>query len=237
MGDLSGLAYNENATFSFQEKNDSQVLVGFTYETDEQGGEPITYNFGLKYEWEEESEKIPHLGKIPDNLILESKGPWEIEKEGTFLYQIDAKGSGLRFKSVPDSLSIDEKSGVLSLNTLNFENDEYLYYIVVDDEYGNERVMPLVINVNVKKDGAGIMQPIPQLTAKVGTLYEYQIKLENDQDGPFLFSCDDPLVKIDNTTGLISFIATQDDIGLHSVRIDVQNNKGRTWQRVNLVVK
>ena len=66
--------------------------------------------------------------------------------------------------------------------------------------------------------------------------FYYKVKATNPSGGPLLFVSYSYLFDIDKKTGEINFTPTEDDIGVHSVRVDVENEDGRTWERFDLEV-
>lgn len=147
VGDLSAAAYEGNDELGFKQFGDSgnEVLVTFSYD-DKLKAEPLNYNFALLFGWELEEAEV-EIGT--PSLQLFRLPEWEITTPGTHTFQVQAAGEELVYDTDPDSLPIDTKTGVITLNADDFPNDRYLYYVIVTDVYEQRAVGPFIINVNI----------------------------------------------------------------------------------------
>lgn len=231
-GELSAAAYEEDFGFGFTQVNEkgSDVLITLSYERLKD--EPLQYNFALLFDWTLGSEQV----KIAEPSLQLLRIPeWNITTPGIHTLQINAAGESLSFRTDPKSLPIDAKTGVITINTEEFPNDEYLYYVIVNDAE-QEIAAPVLININANDGKLPIMKAIGKQTAKAGEKFYY--KVEAAQQGELLlFTSDSYLFDLDKKTGEISFTPTDEERGIHSVRIDAENEFGKTWQRFELEIK
>ena len=241
MGELSSYAYEKDFGFGFKQFGDSgaEVLVDFSYD-EELNPEPLIYSFILYFNWTEPVEEAELSGEEDAIINLESIPAWNIDQPGIHTYQVKALGEGLTFHTDPRSLSIDPKTGQVTIDKNEFPNDEYLYYVLVSDQYGHETVGPMFVNVNVNGGTLPIIKKIAKQTAKIGEEFNYKIEVLNagkNVENILSFTTDSYLFDLDKKTGEIKFIPQPEDKGLHSVRVDVENEFGKTWQRWELEIK
>ncbi len=240
MGELSSYAYENEFGFGFKQFGDSgaEILVDFSYD-EKLKPEPLIYSFILYFNWTEPVEEA-ELSKDDAILDLESIPAWNIDQPGTHTYQVKVLGEGLTFRTDPRSLSIDPKTGLVTIDASEFPNDEYLYYVLVHDQYGHEAISPMFINVNVNDGTLPVIKPIARQAAKIGKEFNYKIEVLNagkNGENSLSFTTDSYLFDLDKKTGEIKFIPQPEDEGLHSVRVDVENEFGKTWQRWELEIK
>lgn len=237
-GTLSTLAYQRNYKFSFRQLSDdgSKVMVSLTY-LERLGTSLLVYNFALNYDWTDLGQQLENVSEEEAPLQLNFMDEWNITQSGIAYYQVEALGEGLTFRAEPNTLPINAETGLITLDTANLANDEYLYYIEVADRAGRKTRGPLIINANVNDGDLPIIQPIGKLSAKVGQQFNFTPKILNPSKGPFTFYSESYLFNINSTNGEIKFIPAKDKIGVHSVRIDVNNSFGKTWQRWKLEIK
>lgn len=231
-GDLSYLAYENNFDFGFNQFGDegNEVLVTLSY--DQLRERPLNYNFALNFDWVLDSQEI-EIGE--PSLQLKTIPEWHITEPGTRTLQIEAVGEGLTYHG-DSGLAIDENSGLVKIETKDFANDQYLYYVTVKDELGREEGGPLLIKVNINSGNFPMIEKIRNQTAKVGEEFMMRVNVENP--GNLLqFTDESFLFDIDSKSGLITFTPKEEDKGLFSVRIDAENEFGRTWQEFNLEIQ
>ena len=212
----------------------SNVVVDVTYQ-EQLKKEPLIYSFVLHYDWTNLEEE-PIIQAEPPLQLRELNG-WNITTPGIHTYSVEAVGTNLTFAIQPEDLIIDTRSGVITLDTNEYPNDEYLYYVRVIDGVGRSVIGPLLINVNVNEGNKPLMEPIHSKTVSVGEEFVYTANILNKEQGPFTFTTDTLLFNITGATGEIRFTPTEEDKGVHSVRIDAENKFGTTWQRWELVIK
>lgn len=246
IGKVSEIAEEQNFYYGFQQFGEfgEDILFNLIYDEGLEE-EPIIYSFSLHFDWEEEpkiSEQLPsELGSfgLDKSFFIGIKylEEWNISLPGIFTYQVEAEGEGLTFSMDPDSLPIDSKSGLITVNTNEFPNDEYLYYVLVENILGLNAVAPFLININVNQGNLPIIQRIPNQEAGVGEEFKFRVNVTNRHTDDLVFTSESDLFEINKTTGEISFMPLKDQIGIHTARVDVENNLGRTWQRWEVEIK
>ncbi len=237
IGELSSVSYKNDDEFGFLQYGDfgSDILVDLFYEIPLKES-PLMYEFALNFNWEELEENIT-LPKIsPSLVVVPNVAPWKIISPGIKTFQIIAEGENLIYSAEPDSLEIDSQTGIITLDPSEFENDEYLYFIRVEDLNGNYIDVPLQIHINVNDGSLPVIKPIPDQNISVGENLLYNVETLYD-NGNVTFSTDSYLFDIDQVTGLMNYTADKFDIGTHSIRVDATNEFGNTWQRWELVIK
>ncbi|MEK6969817.1 MAG: hypothetical protein AABW48_05305 [Nanoarchaeota archaeon] len=241
IGKLSSAVYEQEDAFGFKQLGEtgSEVLVDLIYDT-KYTDEPIVYSFALNFDWADLSQEQEGLGLAglkteEPTFQLKPLSEWNINAPGIHALQVEAIGESLLFETDSASLPIDPRTGIITVNTADFPNDEYIYFIKVSDGYGRETTSSLIINVNVNNGLLPVIEPIEKQTIKVGEEFQYKVNVLNT--GNLLhFTSQTYLFSIDEKTGEIKFKPTQDDLGVHTIRIDVENEFGRTWQRWELEV-
>ncbi len=237
LGKLSSTVYEKNDDFEFKQlgESGSEVLIDLIYDT-EYKEEPIVYSFALYFDWADLSKEPEEIKTIEPTFQLKPLPEWNISTAGVHTLQAEARGESLLFEeSDSNDLLVNPRTGLITLNTADFPNDEYLYYLKVSDGYGHETTGSLVINVNINDGTLPVMEPIKKQTLKVGDEFQYKVKVLNT--GNLLqFTSQTYLFNIDEKTGEIKFKPAAEDIGVHTVRVDVENEYGKTWQRWELEV-
>ena len=243
VGELSSKAYEKNFGFGFKQADDADqnILISLSYPL-KTSTEPLIYNFAAQFKWapgdlseteEIKAEETETSGVT--SLQLFSIPSWNITSPGVHTFQVNAKGEDVTFKTDdPDNLLIGTKTGVITLSTENFPNDEYLYYVGVNDAFNRSVITPLYININVNAGNLPIIAPIEKQKAKVGEEFRYRVEVANPEG--LLFTTDSYLFGIDKKSGEIKFTPKQEDRGTHSVRINVENDYGKTWHRFELEI-
>ncbi len=239
VGSLSSLSYEHNYLLDFTQQGDlgSEVLVSLTLDENLKE-DPLVYNFGLLYDWEEQSVEIEAQEPIVEELTLSHMEPWSINQEGVHTYQLEAQGENITFEADTDSFDLDQTSGLISLDTANFVNDEYWYFIRVRDAYNREVTAPLYININVNNGHLPQIESIGTLNAIVGEEFMNQVFVSNNPDNlPLFFDDTYSQFPINRQTGVLELVPTEEMVGTYSLRVDVENEFGRTWERFELVVE
>lgn len=232
LGKLSSAVYEKDDDFDFKQlgESGSEVLVDLIYDTKYEE-EPIVYSFALNFDWADLSQEQEEIKIAEPAFQLKPLPQWNITSPGAHTLQIDAIGESLLFgEGDSNDLSVDPRTGLITLNAADFPNDEYLYYIKVSDGYGQETTESLVINVNVNDGLLPIIEPIQKQTLTAGEEFQYQVKVLN-AGGLLRFTGETYLFNINEKTGEIKFTPTAEDLGIHTVRIDAENEYGKTWQR------
>lgn len=241
IGEFSSQAYEKNYGFSFKQFSDSggDVLVDLTYDENLKE-EPLIYRFAMRFDWpadETAAEAVPKPSTAYELAIELKRLPeWNISSFGIHHLQVEALGEGLSYETSPGSLDINQNTGLISLNTNNFPNEEYLYYVKITDLFGQEIMAPLIINVNANDGTLPAIKPISKQTAKAGEEFSCQVEVLNATK-PILFSTNSYLFNIDKKTGEIKFTPTKENIGIHSIKVEAENEYGKTWHKWQLEIK
>jgi hypothetical protein len=236
VGKLSTLSYENSADYKLTQFDDlgSDVLIDLYFD-DVPESESLVYSFALSFPWEEKFVEPKEI--LSPTWGLNRIPIWNITKSGIEQLQINAFGDGIKYSIDPDSLSINENTGMITLNTADFPNDEYLYYVIIENSDGDSLSGPLEINVNVNQGNKPMIKPINQQKVNVNEKFTLQVEVENiDKSKILVYSTDSYLFDIDKKTGLMEYTPGLDDVGIHSIRVDVENEFGSTWQRWELVV-
>ncbi len=248
MGELSSSANEKDFEFGFQQfgEGGEKVLVDLNFDEGLKE-EPIVYSFALYFDWPEyaEPEEIEikeikridpeTLQEIENNpLILRRMLDWNITTPGIHTYQVEASGEELKYLVDPISLKIDQE-GVITLDTNEFPNDRYLYYVIATNNLGQKVSGPLIINVNANDGSFPVIKSVEKQFATVGEEFYYQMETESDE--LVFFDTNSYLFDIDKQTGEITFTPLKGDEGIHSIRVDVENKFGRTWERWELEIE
>lgn len=235
VGDLSALAYDYNFSFGFDQyyEDGQDVILSLGFEEYEE--QPLIYSFALNYDWvlnksqeKIEFEPILFLDKIPE---------WNITSPGAHQYHLSANGYGVNFSADTNDFLLDPKIGRITLETKNFPNDEYWYLITVTDIFNNSLSGPLYLNINVDNEKVPQLAQIEKQTAAAGKEFYYKVQAINPLPGPVLFTSKSYLFDINKKTGEISFTPSAGERGVHTVRVDVENEYGRMWERFELEIR
>jgi hypothetical protein len=234
IGDLSTLSYQKDYEFRVKQnhENEGDAIIDLHFSD---FLEPLTFSFGMNYDWILPEAHLQEPQEIP--LIVIFNNTWDINTSGMWEKEIITIGEGLIFSIDSTDLEINLITGKLKVNTENFENDEYLYYIKVEDNKGQSVMTPIYLNINVNLDNYPIIREIEDQITKSGEEYEYNVEIENNNTELILFTTTTDLFEINKQTGKISFTPTELDKGIHSVRVNAENEYGKTWQRWELKIE
>ncbi len=241
VGSLSKLAYFGNYDFNFGhiENEDNIILISYLFE-EELWDKPLLINFGLLFdEIEVENNDLDFLYDN-DLDILDLWDPdifeWNVVNSGVSFFKIPVDGINYSVEPISSMLEIDSSSGIISLFGDELINDNYLFYIDVEDEFGVIQVYVLVINVNIDHDGD--FPKFIQLEKQeviVGEEFRQYIELDNPTEETVFF-VQSSFISINSSTGQMSFLASEDLVGEYTIRIDAVNQLGSNWMSFELEV-
>ncbi|MBI2145889.1 hypothetical protein HYU22_00940 [Candidatus Woesearchaeota archaeon] len=235
MGKLSSVAAENNFDAFFNTFNESKVVVDLVFR-EPLKSDPLIYSFTLGYDWGNlRSEEELQIAAAPLQLIFPPA--WNIAQPGIHTFKIEAVGAGVTFETEPNDLPINPATGVITVNTRDFPNDEYLYYVQVRDNENRTVKAPIIINVNANPGNYPVLNQITVGNVSAGKELVYKVQPRNKETGPFLFTTDSTRFTINKATGEIKFTPTRNDIGPQTMRIDVENKFGRTWVRWEFEVR
>ena len=247
VGSWSNLAYRNNYSFSYTQFGNLGSEIFISLEYDPILDDPLFFNLGLQYAWDDLDESVSSQSSFNFNNTLSEEElaelfyvfdfeEVEINYSGVHNFQIEANGINLTYELDTESISISE-NGLVSFDTSIFENGEYLYYVKVNDYKNSSVIVPLMFNINVDLGGYPKIESPIDLVAVVGEEFELIINVSNTENyNELYFSSDSYLFEINKQTGLIKFIPEIYDVGFHSIRIDVENMYGLSWVRFGLEV-
>ena len=239
VGQLSTLSYFNNFDYDVEQFGDdgSEVLVAIKFDDDLFDGDLI-YNFGLNFDWELQDVDLYDNEKIIPELRLFKISPIDINEHGIYQFPIEAQGEGLTFDLDTEIINIDSQSGVIEINTDNLINDEYWIFVKVTDIYNQEIMAPLYLNININDGSLPIIEEIDAVFAKVGENFSYKVTVNNPEQNDYLLFLDENSVfPIGLKEGTINLLPTEEMRGNYSIRVDVENQNGVTWERFNLIIE
>jgi hypothetical protein len=224
---VGGLSYglidsDAHLEISDSEKEEGVVMISLKIPPNE-----IPLNFLLNFDYG--SVENLNATESESNFSLIFDSDWTITTSGIHKKQIEATGDGLVYSLDTEDFSISQ-TGEITLDTNGFPNDESIYYVSVENKYGEGSSGPLYLKINIQGDGLPeIKNPLSVETA-VKKSFVYQIESVNTDT----FTSETYLFDI-SETGLINF--TPQESGEHSIRINAINEKGLSWIRWDLIVK
>jgi hypothetical protein len=232
---LSELAYDNDYEFEFSQPNveSSQILLSFEYPQQE-NDDVINYNFAMNFNWQDESTDELEIEETNYPTINNIK-PWFIVTPNTNTIQINATGENLYYELDNSDFTIDQ-NGLISLDSTQFTNDEYLYYVRVTDENDRTAIAPLYINININDGNQPIIKPLNITSIFFNQTQNLTLEITNKNKGPFIFTSDSQIVDLNNQSGQFTLIPNKDTIGINSVRFNVENEFGLTWYRFDLEI-
>jgi len=203
--------------------------------------DPFIYRSAIKFNWdniEYDENSIIEKGDFEDTRLfsINKMEEWNITSPGTYTYQVDATGENLIYEMQPETQIINSETGLITINTNDFPNDIYQFYITVKDGSGNIRQAPIIININTNDGSLPIIRPTIDQKVKVLQDYKYKVEISNIESGPFTFNTESYLLNINNTSGEILFKPRSIDVGNHEIMVFVENEHGETWTLWNLEV-
>ena len=145
----------------------------------------------------------------------------------------DADGDTLTYSLVgnePGSMSIDSTTGFLTWNFPTPEGNQFDIVVRVEDGKGASFEQSYTLNVVAQQTNqTPEFTSSPRLTITSGQTYYYQASA-NDADGDALTYALTPGqypagMTIDPMTGLVTWVTDADDVGTHSVRIEVTDGR------------
>ncbi len=223
MGELSKL--NDVVKY---EQYENDIVIDVEYEED------ITLNFVVNLNLEEDGPLID-IEEIQPPVSISYITPVDYTKAGVYKYKINAAGINLRYETSPNDLPINQ-DGEITIDTNLFPNNEYLYYVKVIDEDNQSSYAPFLFSTNINKGNLPVMKKIGSLKAKIGEEFTHQILTLNTNEETY-FTSDSYLFEINNKTGEIKFTPSEEDRGVHSIRINAENDISKTWQRWSLEIE
>jgi hypothetical protein len=178
---------------------------------------------------------------INDPPSLDYISNWQLTEDEIFFLAVTASdidlGDSIAFMDNTTLFDIDKDSGLISFTPTNEDVGTYLVNISVVDEYSGfdyQTVFFKVENVNDPPD----LDFIFDYEATEDALFTLTITASDvDLDDSITFHDDTALFEIDEETGVISFTPTNEDVGMHVVKISVMDEEGaEDYQEVTFTI-
>ena len=135
-----------------------------------------------------------------------------------------AYGNGLTFYDDSELFDIDEHSGTITFSPTKEDVGSEIVIVRVMDEQGHIEEVSFVVEISDLTASEIEIDPLPYLTAFVGTPFTHFINVETDEQ--VYFSDDSNLFEIDVNTGEISFMPTSSKVGEHIFEVTVLDSSG-----------
>ena len=225
--DNDNLTFYDNSSFiNITYVNITTSKINFTPTADNAGNHTI--NISVSDANSNDSQIV--LFVINNNTApdLSTIGNYTFEEDSLFILQINATDNN------NDSLSFDHNSTILNFTTVNStsvminftptQQDVGLHWInfTVNDS-------PLVdfevvfFNITFLNDTPYFDYPIPNLSATVAVLFYYDVNATDEENDSLTYSDNSTIFNISNSTGMINFTPTADQIGNYSTNISVSD--------------
>ena len=217
--------YYEYIPFGEQQ---NEILVQVYYPVPVQE-EDFVLSFVLLYDWDELHAEQEHNSSQEPGLIMSEMEDWHIVFPGVHTYQVSAEGEGISYEVSPNTLDVDPSTGLITLDSSEYSNGVYLYFIKVSDIYNKSTQAPLLINLNVNDGSLAVLRPFTHNSFTVGDTVELTLSVENPEQGPYTYSAETSLFDINSESGEFDFVPTKYDLGPHQIYFTVENEHGLTW--------
>ncbi len=208
----------------------SELLVNVYYPVRGQTDD-FVYSFALSYDWGTLESNL-NLTDDEDSVspvILYNLEDWDVVDYGLQYYQVEAKGDNLVYVVSPETLDIDSESGLITLDSSDYSNAAYLYFIRVTDSENRSVEGPLLININVNEGDLAIFEEFENSTFSVGDTINMTLSVSNEEYGPYYFTAETGLFDIDKQSAEFSFEVSSDELGSHQVYFSAENENGVSW--------
>jgi subtilisin family serine protease/PKD repeat protein len=162
-------------------------------------------------------------------IIEEIEVPIEAKEDHLFILKInatDAEGDRITFTDNTELFEIDPISGLIEFTPINDDVGINEATINVSDDDGASSTIILIINIVNENDPPILEEIDPQIAVEDQTYSLTIVASDLDVDDILTFSDDTELFDIDQSTGTISFIPTNDQVGTYLVSITVQDAEG-----------
>jgi hypothetical protein len=149
-----------------------------------------------------------------------------------YQYQVqasDADGDPLTYALTiaPPFLSINSSTGLITGTPVVSNVGQHTVIVDVNDGKGGHGTQSYTLSV-VQGNRAPRIVSLPEETAFIGRLYQYQVRASDDDGDPLTYTLGaaPAFLAINASTGLISGTPSVTDIGQHTVALDVNDGKG-----------
>jgi len=224
IGFISALSEYEDFVFETLDFEDDTILFSLIFPQGNESEDAIVFNYLSKYDWSE--LEVPYtevsMAPIPAfNMIAPT----------TIKHQVNATGNDLTFSDNTDLFDINPKTGLISFNTIGWDNGNYSFIIRAEDPEGNYDIQMMDVKIGVPKK-APVVEPMENLSAVVGQQFYYQVQAQDPSSTYLTFKDHTNLFDIDEFTGEISFTPTQP--GYYIIKIEVMNEQDNVFEYMKL---
>ncbi len=214
IGHVSVAAHTNNFNFELSYLDDDDVFYTYTFEDYLLDTEPYTFIFGCRYDWAhlkpgapeidiEAIDQYCYVGDVCsyDLNIYEEEIVFE---DYTELFEISTDGT---IEFIPKQKDVGKHNILVKANT----ND------------GGEKHISFELEIIPLNSAPEIIEIVDK-TAKVGQPYTHQVVAVDEDDDEVIFIDDTELFDI-SLNGLIEFVPSEEDIGLHVIGISASDGK------------
>jgi uncharacterized protein (TIGR03790 family) len=170
-----------------------------------------------------------NVSNVNDDPVIISTPLTSINEDESYFYDVDAEdedaGDTLLYSLdlKPQGMTIDEATGEISWLPTNVDTGEIEVIVNVTDSSGAFVQHKFTISVYNTND-APILDFIGDLTAYEDLLFEFRVTGSDEDIGDELdYSDNSDLFQVDEDSGLISFVPSNDDVGVYTIRITVKD--------------
>jgi PKD repeat protein len=205
---------------------DDGVYTVFLTITDDDGGTGTDNTIAIVY------NRPPNIEPIDI--------PIEAREDHLFTLKInasDGEGDTVTFTDNTELFEIDPISGLIEFIPTNDDVGINEATITASDDDGSTATIILLINIANENDPPILEQVGPQIAVEDQTYSLTIIASDIDANDVLTFSDDTYLFDIDRNTGAVSFVPTNEDVGIHLVTIDVIDAEGANdWETLTFTV-
>jgi len=127
----------------------------------------------------------------------------------------------------PSGMTIDEVTGIVSWLPAMSQIGPNNVTLIVEDGRGGVATQMFTISVTAINHSP-LITSVPETTAYVNALYQYDVNASDPDGDPLVYSLTTfpSEMAIDGSTGLISWVPTDSQVGLNDVVVEVNDNRG-----------
>jgi hypothetical protein len=178
----------------------------------------------------------PRISNLPEITIDEDTTGTNLLNLSSYTYDPDTieLEFTIQKNNNPDcNITIIENNNIMVIPAQNWNGRSTVELQVYDG--ASTVVEELIINVKPVNDPPYIEQ-IGNLTAVEDEMFKFQVEATDIDSENIYFTDSTDLFEIDHSTGLISFIPSNDDVGLHNVSISASDGDVSVNYSVNLLL-
>ncbi len=177
----------------------------------------VTFSFAHGFVLGKEKDGNVSFGFIEQQLAY---------ADSEFYYDVNVSGA-VKFSDNSDLFEIDSVTGVINFTPSKSDLGNWITTIKAKDINNETASRSFLLKVEVPP--LRLLEPSPELVAKVGQPFSYTFETNSDEQLQFYSNSD--LFELDRMTGRVYFIPTPDDVGEYSFSLIVVD------ERDNILVK